>query len=407
MSIGGSKSKSKTSESGTSEYTPYAPASPHLDKIMADMGKYYDDPDNMKFMGGYDTSNYLTPYSSDESDLIARGSDLYKNLDPTKFTSSDALLNSYMAGNPTSSGGRALTDLTNGVTGTYLDSLNAGTNTTAYDMMSTNSDEYLDNMTSSVTDRVINSVSSKMGKMGRYDPNSATFGQNVGQGVANEIADDLFLAGEKERGREFSSNADDIKNRYNAGTTITDNVYRAGKGMSDAELNIAKGDPSRRNMINSNYNDMMKNSFGFMGKDREMIDAGKQLEIARMMYEQGVPMEKMTDYYNIIQGIATGFPTVNSSGTSSSKGSKFGFEMPIPLPPSDSRLKKGIKFLYKMANGINIYSWEWNKKAEKLGIPKMYPNYNVGVIAQEVAHLPNAVVQDVNGYLRVNYGELV
>lgn len=407
MSIGGSRSKSKTSESGTSEYKPYAPASPHLDKIMADMGKYYDDPDNMKFMGGYDSSNYLTPYSSDESDLIARGSDLYKNLDPTKFTSSDALLNSYMAGNPTSSGGRALTDLTNGVTGTYLDSLNAGTNTTAYDMMSTNSDEYLDNMTSSVTDRVINSVSSKMGKMGRYDPNSATFGQNVGQGVANEIADDLFLASEKERGREFSSNADDIKNRYNAGTTITDNVYRAGKGMSDAELNIAKGDPSRRNMINSNYNDMMKNSFGFMGKDREMIDAGKQLEIARMMYEQGVPMEKMTDYYNIIQGIATGFPTVNSSGTSSSKGSKFGFEMPIPLPPSDSRLKKGIKFLYKMANGINIYSWEWNKKAEKLGIPKMYPNYNVGVIAQEVAHLPNAVVQDVNGYLRVNYGELV
>ena len=406
MSIGGSRSKSKTSESGTSEYKPYAPASPHLDKIMADMGKYYDDPDNMKFMGGYDSSNYLTPYTSDESDLIAKGSDLYKNLDPTKFTSSDALLNSYMAGNPTSSGGRALTDLTNGVTGTYLDSLNAGTNTTAYDMMSTNSDEYLDNMTSSVTDRVINSVSSKMGKMGRYDPNSATFGQNVGQGVANEIADDLFLASEKERGREFSSNADDIKNRYNAGTTITDNVYRAGKGMSDAELNIAKGDPSRRNMINSNYNDMMKNSFGFMGKDREMIDAGKQLEIARMMYEQGVPMEKMTDYYNIIQGIATGFPTVNSSGTSSSKGSKFGFSMPIPMP-SDSRLKKGIKFLYKMANGIKIYSWEWNKKAKELGIPKMYPNYNVGVIAQEVAHLPNAVVQDVNGYLKVNYGELV
>jgi hypothetical protein len=135
MSIGGSRSKSKTSESGTSEYKPYAPASPHLDKIMADMGKYYDDPDNMKFMGGYDSSNYLTPYSSDESDLIARGSDLYKNLDPTKFTSSDALLNSYMAGNPTSSGGRALTDLTNGVTGTNLDILNAGTKTNDYDMM--------------------------------------------------------------------------------------------------------------------------------------------------------------------------------------------------------------------------------------------------------------------------------
>ena len=64
MSIGGSRSKSKTSESGSSEYTPYAPASPHLDKIMADMGAFYDNPDNMKFMGGYDSSNYLTPYTA-------------------------------------------------------------------------------------------------------------------------------------------------------------------------------------------------------------------------------------------------------------------------------------------------------------------------------------------------------
>ena len=93
MSIGGSRSKSKSSESGTSEYKPYAPASPHLDKIMADMGAFYDDPDNMKFMGGYDSSNYLTPFTAGESDIIARGSDAFNYLDPSKFTSSDAMLN--------------------------------------------------------------------------------------------------------------------------------------------------------------------------------------------------------------------------------------------------------------------------------------------------------------------------
>ena len=198
MSIGGSRSKSKTSESGTSEYKPYEPTVEHLDKIMKDMGDWYDDPDNQKFMGGYDYTNYLTPYTAGEKDIIAKGSDAFNYLDPTKFASSDAMLNSYLAGNPTSTGGMALTNLATGKTGTYLDELNAGTNRTAYDGMSANSDEYLSNLTSKVTDRIVNQVSNTMGKMGRYDPNSATFGQNVGQGVANEIADDLFLASENE-----------------------------------------------------------------------------------------------------------------------------------------------------------------------------------------------------------------
>jgi len=405
MSIGGSRSKSKTSESGTSEYKPYEPTVEHLDKIMKDMGDWYDDPDNQKFMGGYDYTNYLTPYTAGEKDIIAKGSDAFNYLDPTKFASSDAMLNSYLAGNPTSTGGMALTNLATGKTGTYLDELNAGTNRTAYDGMSANSDEYLSNLTSNVTDRIVNQVSNTMGKMGRYDPNSATFGQNVGQGVANEIADDLFLASENERGREFTSERDNITNLYNAGNVTADNMYRAGRGLSDAEINIAEGDPRRRRDIANNYADMLGTSFGFMGKNREMIDAGKQLEIAKMMYDQGVPMSKMMDYYNVIQGIATGFPTVDSSGTSSSRSGGFGFSANLPF--SDNRLKKAIKFLFKLANGINIYSWEWNDKAKELGIPEMYPNYNVGVIAQEVAHLPNAVVQDANGYLKVNYGELV
>lgn len=405
MSIGGSRNKSKTSESGTSEYKPYEPTVEHLDKIMKDMGDWYDDPDNQKFMGGYDYTNYLTPYTADEKDIIDRGSDAFNYLDPTKFASSDAMLNSYLAGNPTSTGGMALTNLATGNTGTYLDELNAGTNRTAYDGMSANSDEYLSNLTKNVTDRVVNQVSSSMAGKGRYDPNSATFGMNVGQGVANEIADDLFLASENERGREFTSARDNITNLYNAGNVTADNMYRAGKGLSDAEINIAEGDPRRRRDIANNYADMLGTSFGFMGKNREMIDAGKQLEIAKMMYDQGVPMSKMMDYYNVIQGIATGFPTIDSSGTSSSKSGGFGFN--ATLPWSDSRLKKAIKFLFKLANGINIYSWEWNDKAKELGIPEMYPNYNVGVIAQEVAHLPNAVVQDANGYLKVNYGELV
>ena len=40
-----------------------------------------------------------------------------------------------------------------------------------------------------------------------------------------------------------------------------------------------------------------------------------------------------------------------------------------------------------------------------MGIDKKYP-YNVGVMAQEVKHIPGAVQEDENGYLLVNYGVL-
>tara|TARA_R110002012_G_scaffold3686_9_gene17358 strand:- start:3588 stop:4712 length:1125 start_codon:yes stop_codon:yes gene_type:complete len=71
---------------------------------------------------------------------------------------------------------------------------------------------------------------------------------------------------------------------------------------------------------------------------------------------------------------------------------------------SDQRLKTNIKKLGKQ-NGYNIYSWDWNETAKELNIDKKYP-YNVGVMAQEVKHIPGAVTEDANGYYLVNYGVL-
>ncbi|MAD47921.1 MAG: hypothetical protein CMQ53_01060 [Gammaproteobacteria bacterium] len=71
---------------------------------------------------------------------------------------------------------------------------------------------------------------------------------------------------------------------------------------------------------------------------------------------------------------------------------------------SDQRLKTNIKKLGKQ-NGYNVYSWDWNETAKELNIDKKYP-YNVGVMAQEVKHIPGAVTEDANGYYLVNYGVL-
>ena len=68
---------------------------------------------------------------------------------------------------------------------------------------------------------------------------------------------------------------------------------------------------------------------------------------------------------------------------------------------SDERLKDNITLVGK-SKGHNVYTWTWNDVAKKLGINTP----EIGVIAQEVAHIPNAVFEHESGYLTVNYGAL-
>ena len=71
---------------------------------------------------------------------------------------------------------------------------------------------------------------------------------------------------------------------------------------------------------------------------------------------------------------------------------------------SDKNLKKDIKFIKKLKNGIKIYSWKWNKKAKEIGAD-VYPQ--TGVIAQEVRNInPDAVFKGLAGYLMVDYSKL-
>ena len=68
---------------------------------------------------------------------------------------------------------------------------------------------------------------------------------------------------------------------------------------------------------------------------------------------------------------------------------------------SDAKLKDNITFVGQ-SKGHNVYTWTWNDIAKKLGINTP----EIGVIAQEVAHIPNAVSKHESGYLTVNYGAL-
>lgn len=70
---------------------------------------------------------------------------------------------------------------------------------------------------------------------------------------------------------------------------------------------------------------------------------------------------------------------------------------------SDKRLKDNIEYIGKSKDGHKIYTWEWNDIAKKLGVDTP----TIGVLAQEVMkYMPEAVMEDENGYYRVNYGVL-
>lgn len=69
---------------------------------------------------------------------------------------------------------------------------------------------------------------------------------------------------------------------------------------------------------------------------------------------------------------------------------------------SDARLKNNLEPLGTF-NGFDLYGWEWNEKANELGLS----GHSFGVIAQEVQKIkPDAVSEHESGYLKVDYSKL-
>lgn len=71
---------------------------------------------------------------------------------------------------------------------------------------------------------------------------------------------------------------------------------------------------------------------------------------------------------------------------------------------SDVKLKKNIKRVGKLPNGLNVYTWEWTEEAKVL----VNKQPTIGVIAQEVQEvLPEAVATHSDGYLVVDYSKVI
>ena len=133
--------------------------------------------------------------------------------------------------------------------------------------------------------------------------------------------------------------------------------------------------------------------------DQDMLDyARRQFDL-----EQNQGLKNLGVLQSGLSGISPLISTTGSSQKKTGFGDVLGAGLQVAslFAGSDSRMKTNVKKLGSV-NGINIYSWTWNKLARKMGWDKKY-NYNVGVMAQEVMHIPNAVKQDNDGFLLVDY----
>jgi len=143
---------------------------------------------------------------------------------------------------------------------------------------------------------------------------------------------------------------------------------------------------------------------GLAGRDRSIEQAQKDAQFNEFMRRQNDPARRLGLLTSGVSGVPILPTTTDRKKTGFGDVLAAGAQMGAAFLGSDKRMKTNIKKLGTV-NGINIYSWTWNKLAQSMGWDKKY-QYNVGVMAQEVKHIPGAVQEDENGYLLVNYGVL-
>jgi len=96
---------------------------------------------------------------------------------------------------------------------------------------------------------------------------------------------------------------------------------------------------------------------------------------------------------------ALGATTVPTSTTQTKTPGLFDY-LTLAASASDETLKADIKLIGRLKNGIELFSWKWNEKAEFLGVS----GETQGVIAQRIQEIiPEAVLRHSDGYLMVDY----
>ena len=142
-------------------------------------------------------------------------------------------------------------------------------------------------------------------------------------------------------------------------------------------------------------------------------DRANKVEVAKLNYDAQMAMAaasrsagKSSAVGSVLGSVAGGI-TASSGGWGAVGKTVLGIGKAALgfLGFSDFRLKTNIQYKGTLENGIDVFGWDWNKKAATLG---MEGSVGMGVMAQQVKELmPHAVSLHESGYYQVNYGEVI
>ena len=185
-------------------------------------------------------------------------------------------------------------------------------------------------------------------------------------------------------------------------------------GFQNAQ-NMAQQDISNR-LSQANLGLAAASQLGNLGQQSFNMGRTLQQDVAQQGTQQQMLNQALIDAAKAQFGAYTQSPVAGlsimnqaiggsphgQSQTSQSDPGIFGILAALaPMMSSDVRLKKSIKKVGKLANGIGVYTWKWTKEAIEAGKSN---HMFKGVLAQEVRkQVPDAVAIDKDGYMMVNY----
>lgn len=324
MSFGFNKNKQKSSQQSSNEVNPWAYSVPHLQNIQDIAGQEYAENLNNQFLGGINPNDVYADPTANQQAIMNIGAENYIGLDPSNFTDSTSYMNQVLQGTDSTLAGVNQRNFMSGQGTDYMNNQVAGLGRNAFDELGKSSDQWVKDLSKSVTDQIYNSTASKFAMDGRFDPNSGQFQRTVSTGISDSIADDLLKYYSADRGLEFDAKDRHIQNQYNAGATQQENMYNAMNQAQSNQINMASEIPTIQDIIYGNYDQGLGSSFGWDQYGVDQQNALNQLLIAQSLYNQDKDMTALEDYYNMTMAIGSGFPMQISQGTQSGKSSGFG-----------------------------------------------------------------------------------
>ena len=224
----------------------------------------------------------------------------------------------------------------------------------------------------------------------------STLDSSVTQANANRLtAIRQFNAGETNSFNQFITNQELAREQFNSNQLASIRAANANWFRSVATIN--------------NGNQMAANSFAAQAtlglREREYNNLWqKRRDDASYIFSS---TEAGLDRISAEAALAQQAAIARGNQKSSKSGAIFGAIGSVigGLFASDIRLKTNIEKIGELNPAVNLYRWEWNEVADKIGVSH-YPT--VGVLAQElIEYSPDLVMMHDDGYFRVNYSRLL